>query len=263
MHKLLMGIFCWLLAGSNSFAQQNDSLSAFKKNEWQVKFSPLAIFETDGGLSFSGEYIVPKLRLGFQLETQFVLFDVYKNDDNNGFESPEGVVRSGMPRGIELRPEVRYYVEGLRPKIYHYSSKRPPSSRMIRRMQRLPERIYLAIDFLYKNIRRERLGDLDISNGSSMPVFRQRALYKDVKEIMGFDGKIGFINPLSEDEHWLVEAYLGLGIRYKKFSYLNLPIGASEPLRRTIGFPRSTFNDPTTVESFPSFPAGIKFIYRW
>jgi hypothetical protein len=259
MPKRLLTVLCWLLAGS-AFAQ-NDTVSVVTPvNEWYLKINPLAVFEIEGGIGFSGEYLFVKPKLGIQLEIQPVFFSMYKN---YSVEEPLNTLESGAPLGIELRPEIRYYFDGVRSKKYHKRTILRADGTPLHRKNEL--RGYAAVDFLYKYVQRERLGELNVSNGGIQPPFRQRAVFTDVKKITGFDVKFGAVASISKSNQWFIEFFAGLGFRHKKFSYKDLPVGVSEPIR---GNPISFFgvrNTPTALVSernASSLPAGIKLVYR-
>jgi hypothetical protein len=264
MPKLLLSWLCTVLWSCPLFAQDSDSVPLIVPvNEYFLKLSPLAFLEADGGLSISGEYVMSKSRLGLQLELQPILFNVYNNGNGNGIEVPDNVRASGMPLGIELRPEVRYYLDGLRSKPY-----RP---KMVYKQDGTKEyrksnaaRNYLALNFLFKQTKTERLGDVTISNGGTQPAYRQVATYKDIKQVWGLDLRLGSVFPLSRQSHWYLELYLGIGVRYKKFRYKDLPVGASEPERPFIGITEwsSNTNDPNSRRTGLSLPVGLRVSYR-
>lgn len=259
MPKLLLAVLCWLLAGS-AFAQKDTPSVITPVNEWYLKINPLAVFEIEGGIGFSGEYLFVKTKLGIQLEIQPVLFSLYKNYE---VEEPINTIASGAPLGIELRPEIRYYFDGLHARKYHRRRVlRADGTELPRKNER---RAYAAVDLLYKYVQRERLGELNVNNGGTAPPFRQRAVYTDVKKMTGFDVKIGAVSSISQSNRWLIEVFIGFGFRHKKFSYKDLPVGVSEPLRRNSINLFGVRNAPTTViteRNASSLPAGIKLVYR-
>jgi hypothetical protein len=265
MPKLLLGWLYIILWSYPSFAQENDSVPLIVPvNEYFLKLSPLSFIEADGGLSISGEYVLSKSRLGLQLELQPILFNIYNNRRSNGdgIEMPDNVRASGMPLGIELRPEVRYYLEGVRSRPYRpHVVTRPDGTKVYRK----PEaRAYVALNFLFKRTRTERLGDVTISDGGTQPAYRQVATYKDIKQVWGLDLRLGSVFPLSRQGLWFLEPYLGIGLRYKKFRYKGLPVGASKPQRPFIGITEWSSNpdDPDSWRAGFSLPAGLRVSYR-
>jgi hypothetical protein len=262
MHQLLMAVLCWLLMFSAS-AQQNKKPNVLPDNEFYLKLNPFALLETDGGVSISGEYIRASSKLGFQLELQPVWYSGSNTDGKNGPEAPINAEKSGMPLGIEVRPEVRYYVG-------NNSYRRRRSRLFLQPINYLlgysaERRTYIAIDLLYKHVQRERLGTFDVFNGGPFPAYTYKAKFTDVKNIIGANFKIGFVSSIFESEHWFLESYIGFGLRRKKFSYKNLPPDVSEPDRRQFLtlFPNRTNRPGTESINGISVPAAVKLVYRF
>ena len=68
MCLIVRSILFFLLVPTACCAQ--DSVRIVPHNQLFLKVNPLAIFETDGGIGFSAEYLFPKAKLGVQLEVQ-------------------------------------------------------------------------------------------------------------------------------------------------------------------------------------------------
>lgn len=261
MHKWLLVVLCGLCL-ANAFAQTQDSLPTAG---FYLKLNPLAIAELDGGTGVSIEYISATAKLGLQLEVQPIYFSFDSFNGDGGFESPERTIKSGMPTGIEIRPEVRYYLKtkskGI-PKII----KTVMADVIPFRRRRSPLFVYTSVDFLYKHTTRERLGELNISNGDVGTGYNQKGTYTDIKKVMGFDIKAGALSPIGKSARWMIDTFIGLGYRYKTYSYKNLPAGASQPGR--ILFIGSTENNQGVKENLGlkvhgiSLPAGLKLTYR-
>jgi hypothetical protein len=243
MLKLLVKLLCCLLYVGMANAQPKDSLS--KMTGLFLKVNPLAILETDGGLGFSVEYILPKAPIGIQLEVQPIFFSLYGAIKRNGWEAPVYTTHSGRPKGIEIRPEIRWYLSGKR------AADRSDENQF-----------YLATDFLFKRTWRKRTSTIKLN-----PVSTQVASYTDIKNVLGFDIKAGYIIAVSDDAKRWIELFGGLGMRVKEFSYSHLPNGAVDPLRRDVLQVKIFNNDEEIGHSLKSygfsFPIGFKYVYRF
>lgn len=259
MRCTLVALCCWLLAGSPVFAQQKDSIPRIRpNNSWFIKLSPFSFLESDGGIAFTGEYVLEKSKLGLQLELQPIFFST-NTRENAEPEAPVNTIRSGAPLGIKLRPEIRFYPAGVNEPSYRKNS-------FLQRSQYRNKlrKTYIAIDFLFKYTQRERLSRVDVSNGGVGTAFQQLVIYTDKKLVLGGDVKVGSLVPLSHNRRWFAEWYIGLGIRYKKYSYTNLPTDVAPPARRrlfTLGN-RDRDNLLGLTRTGVSLPAGLKIVYR-
>jgi|GEM_PF-3812681 len=224
---------CFLMIGI--VAGQGSHKSSKSENVIFLKINPFAIFETDAGIGFIGEYIWTKPGIAVQLEVQPVFFTMY--GQSTAAAVPMNSIGNSGPLGVELRPEFKYYFED--------------------KQGRNPFSSYVSIDFLYKHIDIKRIGSFSISNGG-MATFNQIAIYNDIKTVVGFDIKFGGIYSLRHSQHWYVEPYIGFGLRKKSYSYHNIPLGASEPRRNE--FLRS---DIGTGINGISLPASIRLAYRF
>lgn len=262
MHKLLMAVLCCVIAASNVALAQSDSLNIITPvNEWYLKASPLALLENEGGFGVSIEYIAIKPKLGFQLEVQPILLTAYS--DGNLQNEPAGTLQSGNPFGIKLRPELRYYFEGIKSKKYTRRIIYQPNGMPL--LRKNETRAYAVVDFLYKYTQVERLGTFTINNGGTTTGYNQKAIYKDVKQVIGFDIKMGSVASISKLNRWFIEFYGGMGYRSTKYSFKNLPAGVSGPARsgpiRIFGRRRLINNTDERLDEF-SLPLGIKILYR-
>lgn len=216
MHKLLLVILCSPLVNNISYARHSgDSMLVIPKNKWFLKISPLSIFETDGGICFSSEYLIARKKIGFQLEVQPILFSVAKNGYK--FDQPKGIVESGRPSGVKLRTEVRYYFKGLRSESYYQHFITGFNGKPVRVAE--PIRIFIGVNFLCKNVQTERVNDFVINRGSIQYINPLKAMYTDVKKVYGFDLNIGSVSQSFPNPHYWVEAFIGIGGRLKFFSY--------------------------------------------
>lgn len=257
MYKFLPGIFLYLLAGNGCFAQ--DSILVVPPNEWFLKISPLAVFETEGGIGISGEYVLPKYKLGLQLEVQPVFFTVAK--DGYKIDHPRDILESGSPSGIKLRPEVRYYLKGVRSAPYSQSAIKGFNGKPVH--MAAPIRVYVAVDFLYKSVQTDRTTNFLIRRGVIQYTNPVKATYTDVKQVYGFDCEIGSVSQSFPNPHWWAEAFIGFGGRLKHFSYRNIPEGAVAPDRFFHFFTyRITYSSSHTTLFRISIPAGVKLVYR-
>lgn len=264
MPKLLLAVLSWIWVSGIAVAQGDTPSVTKPASKFYLKLNPFALLELDGGIGFSGEYIPAGSKIGFQLQVQPLFFSYDKLDGANGFESPVNSTNSGMPTGIKLRPEIRYYFTAKRKGLYnnfvHLMQDVSPF-----RKRKSPLQTYAAIDFLYKHTQRERLGTFTVTNGSVSTGFSQRAFFTDIKKVIGFDIKAGAVSPMGKTGRWLIEAYLGIGYRQKTYSYKNLPAGSNEPERNRF---LETGSANTPEENLPlnligiSLPAGLQLVYQ-
>jgi hypothetical protein len=261
MRFLLLAALGWLFASSTLVAQ-NIQLPT-EVSGFYVKASPLAMLETDGGITIAAEYLMSHPRLGFQLEVQPIFFSLSNINGQEGRQAPVNTQSSGMPLGIELRPELRYYFtfdKMLKTggPLFRFSKDKGTT-----RYKSTGRRNYIAVDFLYKYAVRQRQSELNVFNGGTNPAYIQQYTYKDVKQVTGLSLKFGTVRSISNNGKWLLEYYIGIGSRHKTFSYKNIPVGVAPPNRRSlVSFFANRNGNQIMEEDGVSIPAGVKLVYQ-
>ena len=143
-----------------------------------------------------------------------------------------------IPSGLKVRADFRY----------HFSKKTKRSLDF-----------FVAPEFHYKHTKTKKEGLFGINCQNGQCAYFQTAVYTDIKKEIGGLLKLGLITPFPfvNNDHWLLELYVGLGIKRLDFRETNLPVGGS-----FVNLPnRTPFGQPSSGFGLPMLPAGLKLIF--
>ncbi len=121
------------------------------------------------------------------------------------------------------------------------------------------KRLFLEAELLYKNVHhnvKDWVGKNCVNNIPAYEEFKQILL---IKNVYGFQAKIGRIGKLSKDDKFSIEYYFGLGLRYKKYKVINEPNSCYSLTRLNI---IDLNSNPSEWALLPSMPLGFRLTYR-
>lgn len=230
--KLFLPALFILLFSVTSSGQKFSKIVNNAYKEFSLRTSLTSFFDYDAGIMLGINYRWAK-HFSASLEPTFIFYNGFKTDGDETI----------YPAGIKIRSDIRY----------HFGKKRTRSMEG-----------FLAPEFHYKHTttKKEDLFGVNCQNGQC--AYFQNAIYKELKNEIGFLFKTGIIAPLtfiSKDDRLFLEIHAGVGVKQLKFRETDLPTGGSfvnPPDRSLLGFGVTT--DLNTY-SRPMLPAGLKLIF--
>lgn len=199
-----------------------------KKNDVYIRTNPLSLIEPlAGGPTFGLEYfLVDHFSLGS--DVNIILYNFTKTHYDN----------LGNPHGYKIKPELRYY-------LYKKRSKKNL-------------RMFLSLEGLFLSTITRNYNSLPILDNAGNVVYYYLGGYDEVKKVKGIVAKCGLQIPRFIFEKMIFEVYAGVGLRVKRYSYKNVPAGASNPGRTNEREWVNLYVDGT----YPSISAGFKLVYK-
>ncbi|TWW01538.1 DUF3575 domain-containing protein [Chitinophaga pinensis] len=199
---------------------------------WRVSSNLLTLHHPDGGISAAVEY---RFRRNWSvlLEGGWIFIDEKKLYDMRGQFTPKA-------KGYYVRPEIRYYLSGKRGKY----------------------RIFFSQDFFYRKVSfyEERIVKMNVNPNDGDYDYEQLSTFGKTKEMFGTDSKFGFQTYMGNTQRIMFEVYVGLGVKYRKFTY-DRPVPADSYLEdRKYNF--DYVPDKNNVWD-GAFPVGLKLGYRF
>ncbi len=200
-----------------------------QKNSIYIRTNLLSLIEPyrNGGPTFGVEYFLTD---HFSLGTDIGVI-LY-----NGLWA--GNYLLGTPHGYKIKPELRYY--------------------LYRKNNEKRARVFFSAEGLLLKTTISNYNSLPIFDNTGNVMYYYSGGYKEVKSVKGIVTKGGVQIPRFIFKKMLIEFYVGVGVRDKRFSYINLPVGASTP-SRTNG--KEWFNIDVDG-TYPSISAGFKMVYK-
>jgi hypothetical protein len=199
---------------------------------WRISTNLITLLSPDGGLSLAAEYR-PTASWGIVLEGGWIFIDEKKVYDMRGEFTPKAA-------GFYVRPEIRYYLPGKYKKY----------------------RWFFGHEFSYKkvNFLEERIVRVGVDPDGDYFDYEQLSAYEKAKELYGTSGKVGLQFFADKKHHILFEVYIGLGVKYRVFSYKQQPPAGSYLEDRNYSF--DNLPDKNHLWDI-SMPIGMKIGYRF
>ena len=222
------------ISAQNTLAQntkaQNTTLQKIKPvslaNTWWVQYNPLTLTEPEVPITATIHYKTNG-RIAIALDAGF--FIAKQNYSDNGFT---------QYNGFRLKPAIKYYLQGYK---------------------KSPHGLYFSLEGLLKRTINKKQEWLSQTNSTGQSVFSQLANYKERKLVYGINLLFGGEIILDKEQRWMLDLYLGLGIRNKQFKANNLPTGLS------VDYSNDNSNRVFNIflnGTYMSVPAGLKVGYR-
>lgn len=199
-----------------------------KKSDVYIRTNVLSLIDPfAAGPTIGGEFFLTD-HVSIGTDVGIILYDLRRQRNDN----------LGKPNGYKIKPEIRYY-------LYKKNTKK-----------RL--RLFISLEGLFLNISNTNYNSLPIFDNTGAFVYNYLGGYEEVKKVRGGVTKCGMQIPQFIFKNMIFEVYAGVGIRDKRFSYKNLPAGASDENR----FSRGDFLDLNTDGPYPSLSAGFKLVFK-
>lgn len=219
---------CLIIAGFIFFSAGRTTAQS-KKDDVYIRTNLLSLIEPlAGGPTIGLEYFLAD-HFSLGSDVGIILYDITKTQNDN----------LGNPHGYKIKPELRYY-------LYKKSSKKKL-------------RMFLSLEGLFLSTTTRNYNSLPILDNTGNVVYNYLGGYDEIKKVKGAVSKCGLQIPRFIFEKMIFEVYAGVGVRDRRYSYKNLPAGASVPnenLQNRNAF--SIYRDGT----FPSISAGFKLVYK-
>ena len=229
MH-LLFRTTCVLLLLLHGRLTELNGQSNLKKNvlpAFTLRFNPLSFMERDGNVMLGlGYQWHPRWAATF--DPGYIFYRPYILGENN---------RPSSLSGIKIRSDIRFFFDKSRSGGFN---------------------TFIAPEFHYKYAATKKWDDFGINCLGGQCDYYQKAQYKEVKKETGGSLKLGTVLPLWSSR-WSAEIYGGIGFKFKKFRYTDLPLGGTfvnEPDQDNV------FNNADENKALPMVPAGVKIIFR-
>ncbi|MEP7257370.1 MAG: DUF3575 domain-containing protein [Flavitalea sp.] len=181
-----------------------------------LRFNPLGLLDpVEGNLSFGAEYHLQK-SWSVAMDASWIFYSRHFSEANAS--------------GFMLRPAIRTY-------------RGPRQNR------------FFELEFQYKQVD-HHLHDWigrDFVNG--VPSYEELTSFTYRKQVFGFHFKAGSIFPLTKNKRFWMEAYVGLGARYRHFSTVNQPYNTFSPLS-------DIFEGDFTLGWTAALPLGMRLMWR-
>ena len=240
MKKFILTVSCiiGLLFSVTVSAQKINQSNGESYPGFSLHTSLTSFFDYDAGVNLGVGYRWNK-HFSASISPTWIFYSFYSDGGS-----------SIIPSGVRVRADVKYYFKKRRP--------------------RHPD-FYIAPEFHYKyaKTKKEDLFGINCLNGQCD--FFQNAVYTDVKNEIGGLVKTGIIFPLRfvKNHRWLLDMYIGLGVKQSNFRETDLPTGGSFVNRPSRGPFGGSGDDVVFVpfgvsgDSFamPMVPAGVKLIF--
>ncbi|ACU63849.1 DUF3575 domain-containing protein [Chitinophaga pinensis] len=199
---------------------------------WRVSSNLLTLHHPDGGISAAIEYRF-RPDWGVLVEGGWIFIDEKKLYDMRGQFTPKA-------KGYYVRPEIRYYLSGKHGK----------------------HRLFFSQDFFYRKVSfyEERIVKMNVDPRDGSADYEQLSTYGKTKEMFGTDSKVGFQTFFGNNHRIVFEAYVGLGLKYRKFTY-DRPVPPNSYLEDR----NYNFDDAPDRNNIwdGAFPVGLKIGYRF
>ncbi|SFO60837.1 Protein of unknown function [Chitinophaga sp. YR627] len=199
---------------------------------WRVSSNLLTLHHPDGGISAAVEYRF-RPSWGVLLEGGWIFIDEKKLYNMRGKFTPKA-------KGYYVRPEIRYYMPGRHGKY----------------------RLFFSQDFFYRKVSfyEERIERINADPTGGMYNYEKLSTYGKTKETFGTDTKFGFQTYFGNDHRVMFEVYVGLGVKYRKFTY-DRPV----PVNSYVEDRNYNFDDAPDRNNIwdGAFPVGLKLGYRF
>ena len=199
-----------------------------QKNGINIRTNILSWLEPNAGGPVLGfEYFITK-KFSLGADAGIIFYTPVKNNDIN----------LGNPNGYKLKPELRFY--------------------LYKKNKEDPTRLFFALEGLFLKTKTTNYNDLPILDNMGNIVYYYLGGFNEVKKVTGVNTKAGVQIPRFFLPKMMIEFYVGIGVRAKKYSFTNIPNGAVVEQRRASPFLLNTDIDG----SYPSLAAGFKLIYK-
>lgn len=200
-----------------------------KKDDVYIRTNLLSIIDPyAAGLTIGWEYFLTD-HLSVGSDVGIILYDVTKTQNDN----------LGNPHGYKIKPEIRFYQ-------YKKNSKKKL-------------RMFLSLEGLFLRTNTINYNSLPILDNTGNVVYNYSGGYNEVKKVKGVVTKCGLQIPRFIFEKMIFEVYAGVGVRIKRYSYENVPAGASVLDSRAF---RRKFFDIDVDGTYPSLSGGFKLVYK-
>ena len=200
-----------------------------KKDDVYIRTNLLSLIEPlAGGPTLGVEYFLAD-HFSLGSDVGIILYDITKTQNDN----------LGNPHGYKIKPEIRYYL---------YKKKSKKNLRM-----------FLSLEGLFLSTTTRNYNSLPILDNTGGVVYNYLGGYDEVKKVKGAVIKCGLQIPRFIFEKMIFEVYAGVGGRIKRYSYKNVPAGASVPDNRVF---RREYLDLYVDGTYPSISAGFKLVYK-
>lgn len=181
-----------------------------------ARFNPLGLADAyDMNISFGTER-----RMGMQWSAALDAAYIFHTERYKKAKGTSGFI---------LRPALRYY----------------PGAR----------RFYLEAEFHYKNVTYKFEDWLGREVVNDVPSYEEYTRFRERKIVMGPQLKLGRIMTISRNRKFWMDAYLGVGLRFKKFKVVGRPASTYE-------YRNDTNELPIDEERYLALPLGVRFMYR-
>lgn len=227
-HLYAILILC-LLITTSAKAQRNtpDSLLTGLR----ISTNLVTLREPDGGVSLALEYRYKK-NWSVLAEGTWIFIDEKADYNLRGRYSP-------MAKGFRIRPEIRYYLPG---RAHTY-------------------KLFFAQEISYKRVNylEEWIEPVRSDPTSWKPDYEKITAYEKVKNIYGTSGKMGCQLFFDKPHKFMIELYIGLGLKYRDVDFKNKIPSADSYLEDNNSY---TADEPRTGWDI-NVPMGIKVGYRF
>lgn len=195
----------------------------------RISTNLVTLREPDGGVSLALEYRYKK-NWGVLMEGTWIFIDEKADYNVRGKYTP-------MAKGFRIRPEIRYYMPGSR-HVY---------------------KLFFGQEISYKRVSylEEWITPVTSDPRGWGVDYEQISAYEKVKNIYGTSGKVGCQLFFDKQHKFMIEFYIGLGLRYKDVAFKNKVPPAGSYLENNSSYLGDT---PETGWDI-NIPMGIKVGY--
>lgn len=227
---LFLPLLLVLFSATVAIAQNRKSVNNPAGLGFNLRTSLTSYFDYDAGIMLGAGYRWSN-RFSAAIEPTWIFYNGANVDQQEKI----------YPRGIKIRTDIKY----------HFSKRR-----------RGKADFFIAPEFHYKNVKKEREETFGINCQNGQCAFLQDALYTERKKEIGGLLKLGVLTPFPfvKNDNLLLEIYGGfLGVKIQKFTETDLPIGGSflTPPERSNIFPTNERN----IATLPLVPFGLKIVF--
>lgn len=198
---------------------------------WRISTNLISLISPDGGISLAGEYRFNK-SWSVVTEAAWIFIDSKNAFDIRGKYTPKA-------KGFYVRPEIRYYLPGKRSRY---------------RMFFGHEFSYKKVDFIEERI--EKIG-LDQSGHFD---YERLTPYDKTKQLYSSASKFGVQFLVGPEHRILIEGFVGLGVKYREYSYARQPAVGSYLEDKNYSFEDDRDNNHLWTIAMP---LAIKIGYRF
>ncbi len=198
-----------------------------QKNSIIITWLPTASIEPDAGFTAGVEYGLSN-RWSVLSDAGIIFYSPGENTNDN---SRDGIL------GYKLKPELRFY----------FGDKKMLNGG------------FVSIEGLYKHVNYQRFDGLPVFDNLGNLAYTYFGGYRIIKDVVGFNIKLGYRFYFSPERKIGMEFYGGFGARQKNFALRDLPPGGS--FDRSF-FQGRFFNTHWREGGLPSTALGVKLIWR-